>query len=86
MSDDNRDAQHHSRLLILDVLFASIVGIALQTRKRSVECLIRLYEQGTPVERIGDSVRRWQRWAVSGLGAYSNSISGLVLNACGVIA
>jgi hypothetical protein len=57
---------------------AGIVGIAPQTRKRFVERLTRLYEQGASVERIGDYVRRWQRWAVSGLGAYSNSISGLV--------
>ena len=45
-----------------------IVGIVPQTRKRSVERLRRLYEQGASVERIGDYVRRWQRWAVSGRG------------------
>ena len=64
---------------------ASIVGIAPQTRKRFVERLTRLYEQGASVERIGDYVRRWQLWAVSGLGAYGNSISGPVPNACGAI-
>ena len=65
---------------------AGVVGITPQTRKRFVERLTRLYEQGAPPERIGNYVRRWQRWAVSGLGAYSNSISGLVPNACGAIA
>jgi hypothetical protein len=64
---------------------AGIVGIAPQTRRRFVERLTRLYEQGASVERIGNYVRRWQRWAVSGLGAYGNSISGLVPNACGAI-
>ena len=65
---------------------AGIVGIAPQTRKRFVERLTRLYEQGASVERIGDYVRRWQLWAVSGLGAYSTSISGSIPDACGVIA
>jgi RNA-directed DNA polymerase len=58
---------------------AGIVGIAPQTRERFVERLTRLYEQGAPVERIGDYVRRWHRWAVSGLGACGNSISCLLL-------
>ena len=65
---------------------AGIVGIAPQTRKQFVERLTRLYEQGASVERIGDYVRRWQRWAVSALGAYGNSISGSIPDACGVIA
>ena len=65
---------------------AGIVGIAPQACKRFVERLTRLYEQGAPPERIGDYVRRWQRWAVSGLGAYSNSISGFIPDACGAIA
>ena len=62
---------------------AGIVGIAPQTRKRFVERLTRLYEQGASVERIGDYVRRWQLWAVSGLGAYRDSISNLVPSAGG---
>ena len=64
---------------------AGIVGIAPQARKRFVERLTRLYEQGASVERIGDYVRRWQRWAVSGLGAYGHSISDFIPDACGVI-
>ena len=64
---------------------AGIVGIAPQTRKRFVERLTRLYEQGASVERIGDYVRRWQRWAVSGLGDYGKSISGFIPDACGAI-
>ena len=62
------------------------VGMLLVCCRGFVERLTRLYEQGVPPERIGSYVRRWQRWAVSGLGAYSNSISGLVPNACGAIA
>lgn len=65
---------------------AGIVGIAPQARMRFVERLTRLYEQGASVERIGNYVRRWQRWAVSGLGDYGNSISGFITDACGVIA
>ena len=60
-----------------------IVGIAPQARKRFVERLTRLYKQGASVERIGDYVRRWQRWAVSGLGAYRDSIYSFVPNDCG---
>ena len=63
-----------------------IVGIAPQTRKRFVERLTRLYEKGAPPERIGKYVRRWQRWAVSGLGAYGKSISDFIPDACVVIA
>jgi len=63
-------------------LFGQMVGTP-QTRKRFVERLTRLYEQGASVERIGDYVRRWQLWAVSGLGAYRDSISNLVPNAGG---
>ena len=64
---------------------AGIVGIAPQTRKRSVERLTRLYEQGASVERIGDYVRRWKLWAVNdlGVGAYRDSISNLVPSAGG---
>lgn len=61
-------------------LFGQMVGTS-QTRKRFVERLTRLYEQGASVERIGDYVRRWQLWAVSGLGAYRDSISNLVPSA-----
>ena len=60
-------------------------GMLLVYRKRFVERLTRLYEQGASVERIGNYVRRWQQWVVSALGAYSNSISGLVPNACDAI-
>jgi len=65
---------------------AGIVGIAPQTHKRFVERLTRLYEQGAPPERIGNYVRRWHCWAVSGLGDYGKSISDFIPDACGVIA
>jgi hypothetical protein len=61
---------------------AGIVGIAPQTRKRFVERLTRLYEQGAPVERIGNYVRRWQRWLVSGLGPYRDSVLALLRGSC----
>ena len=51
----------------------------------SCERLTRLYEQGAPPERIGDYVRRWQRWLVSGLGAYRDSVLSLLPGSCDAI-
>lgn len=78
--------QKAGKIAMEAIASAGIVGIAQETRKRFVERLTRLYEQGASVERIGDYVRRWQRWAVSGLGDYSNSISDFIPDACGAIA
>ncbi len=41
----------------------------LEVAPRAVErCVSRLYEHGADLVRIGAHVRRWQRWAWSGLG------------------
>lgn len=77
--------QKAGKIAMEAIASVGIVGIAPQTRKRFVERLTRLYEQGASVERIGDYVRRWQRWAVSGLGDYGKSISGFIPDACGAI-
>ncbi len=42
-------------------------GVAPPTRKRFVESINRLYEQGADVSRIGQYVRRWMVWVRSGL-------------------
>ena len=68
------------------ITIVGIVVITTQTRKSFVARLTRLYEQGAPPERIGNYVRRWQRWAISGLGDYGKSISDFIPDACGVSA
>jgi len=62
---------------------AGIVGIATQTVKRCVERMNRLYEQGASPARIGEYVRRWQRWVRSGLGARSERFV-MLIDACGL--
>ena len=41
--------------------------VAPQAAERCVERVSRLYEQGVDLSHIGAYVRRWQRWASSGL-------------------
>ena len=77
------------RLQLLRVLHRLPGGSCVSPRRR-VSDLSNVrpghYEQGAPPKRIGNFVQRWQRWAVSGLGAYRNSISALAPNVCGAIA
>jgi hypothetical protein len=49
-----------------------VTGVAPSTWEAFQERVARLYEQNAPQEeilrRIGQYVRRWQRWVLSGLG------------------
>ena len=45
------------------------LAVAAKTIERFAERLTRLYERGAAESRIGDYVRRWQRWVTGGLGA-----------------
>lgn len=47
-----------------------LISVAQKTIERCVERANRLYEQGADQVRIGEYVRRWQRWVRSGLGRY----------------
>ena len=53
---------------------AGLVGVASPTLERFVARVSRLYEQGA-LHRIGDYVRRWWIWVVSGLKGCKNSVS-----------
>ncbi len=39
-----------------------------------VERISQLYEQGADAVRIGQYVRRWLRWAISGLGRFNRHV------------
>ena len=45
---------------------AGIVDVAPATRKKFVERISQLYEQGASLTRIGNYVRRWKTWIRSG--------------------
>ena len=49
--------------------------VAPPTIKRCVERVSRLYEQGVDLVHIGTYVRRWLRWARSGLRALGEGLS-----------
>lgn len=50
---------------------AGLIGVALPTVERFVERVNRLYEQGASARCIGDYVRRWMVWVVSGLNDFA---------------
>ena len=41
-----------------------------RTRANHAQRIDRLYEQGASAIRIGETVRRWQRWLTSGMGPW----------------
>lgn len=43
------------------------LAVARETVERCVAPSFRLYEQGAAMSRIGDYVRRWERWVRAGL-------------------
>jgi hypothetical protein len=51
-----------------------LVGVAPTTYERFVKRVNRLYEQGASARCIGDYVRRWYRWLVSGLGDWITTL------------
>jgi RNA-directed DNA polymerase len=55
--------------------------VSARTKQRFVERVSRLYEQGAERTRIGDYVRHWQRWVMSGLGNALDGADTLTLNA-----
>ncbi len=57
--------------------------VAPRAVARCVEGVSRLYEQGVDLIRIGAYVRRWQRWARSGLRALGEELSGRALEIVG---
>jgi len=40
------------------------VGGSAEDRTLRRACVTRLYEQGGPVDRIGEHVRRWRSWII----------------------
>ena len=50
--------------------------------ERCVERVSRLYERGVELIHIGAYVRRWLRWAKSGLGSQGRELSAKHSNAC----
>ena len=46
---------------------SGIVGVAEKTMENFAARVNRLYEQGADIGRIGEYVRRWRRWVISGL-------------------
>jgi len=58
--------------------------VASQTVERCVQLLSQLYEQGVDMIHIGAYVRRWQRWAKSGLAELGARLGWLAL--CRVVA
>ena len=53
---------------------ARLVGVAPPTVERFVERVNRLYEQGASLRCIGDYIRRWMVWVVSGLGDWVKTL------------
>ena len=53
---------------------AGLVGVAPPTVERFVERVNRLYEQGASLRCIGDYIRRWMVWVVSGLGDWVKTL------------
>ncbi|MCH7686654.1 MAG: group II intron reverse transcriptase domain-containing protein [Planctomycetes bacterium] len=50
---------------------AGLVGVAPPTVERFVERVNRLYEQGASLRCIGEYVRRWMVWVLSGLREFA---------------
>ena len=46
---------------------AGLTGVAPPTKKRFIERVRQLYEQGAGEPRIGQYIRRWLVWVKSGL-------------------
>jgi len=62
------------RFLGYDFNATGLVGVAPTTYERFVKRVNRLYEQGASARCIGDYVRRWYRWLVSGLGDWIRTL------------
>ena len=50
-----------------------LIGVAPPTVDRFVARVNRLYEQGASLQCIGQYVRRWCKWVVSGLGEFAQA-------------
>ena len=57
--------------------------VAPQAVESCVERVSRLYERGVDLSHIGACVRRWQRWASSGLRAIGEELSERALELVG---
>ena len=58
-----------------------LIGVARQSVERFVERVSWLYEQGADNERIGEYVRRWLKWAGSGLGNLRELVTNAIVSA-----
>ena len=64
-----------NRFLGYDFNATGLVGVAPTTYERFVKRVNRLYEQGASARCIGDYIRRWMVWVVSGLGDWVKTLS-----------
>ena len=58
---------------------AGLIAVAPPTVERFIERVNRLYEQGASLRCIGEYVRRWTSWVVSGLGNRFGAVSNVVV-------
>ncbi len=64
-----------------EITSTGIEGIAQRTLNSFAKRVTRLYEQGASAGRIGDYVRRWCKWALSGLDGLITQLSVFVCDA-----